>query len=83
LLIGHFEEKKKRELLDVVAVRKAVIAQQIAVIPEFLDDSVGGHSRLGFHQAERQSMIRKYMIFGVGCHIKNAKVDHKSRPMID
>jgi hypothetical protein len=30
-------------LFDVVAVREAVVAEEIAVVPEFLDDSVGSH----------------------------------------
>lgn len=34
LLVGHFEEKQERELLDVVAIGQAVIPQDVAVIPE-------------------------------------------------
>jgi hypothetical protein len=30
-------------LFDVIAIREAVVAEEIAVVPEFLDDSVGGH----------------------------------------
>jgi len=40
LLIRHLEEKEKRQLLDVVAVRQPVIAQNVAVVPEFLDELV-------------------------------------------
>ena len=37
-LVGHLEEQQIGELLDVVAVRHAVVAQNVAVVPEFLDD---------------------------------------------
>lgn len=43
LLGHHFEEEQEGELLDIVAVRKAIVAKEVAVIPEFLNDSVGGH----------------------------------------
>jgi len=43
LLVRHFQEEQEGELFDVVTVREAVIAEEIAVVPEFLDDSVGGH----------------------------------------
>src|SRR5208283_2399101 len=43
LLIGHLQEKQIRELLDVVAIAEAVVAQNVAVVPEFLNDSVAGH----------------------------------------
>src|SRR6266699_4552457 len=41
----HFEEEQVGELLDVVTIRHAVVAQDVAVVPEFLDDvlRVGGH----------------------------------------
>ena len=38
LLIRHLEEEQKRQLLDVVAVRQPVIAQDVAVVPEFLNE---------------------------------------------
>jgi hypothetical protein len=38
LLIRHFKEEKKRQLLDVIAVRQPVIAEDVAVIPELLDE---------------------------------------------
>ena len=41
LLIRHLKEEQKRQLLDVVAVRQPVIAQDVAVIPEFLDELMG------------------------------------------
>ena len=37
LLVRHLEEEQKRQLLDVIAVRQPVIAQDVAVVPEFLD----------------------------------------------
>jgi hypothetical protein len=40
LLIRHLEEEQKRQLLDVIAVRQPVIAQDVAVIPEFLNELV-------------------------------------------
>src|SRR5882724_1364166 len=43
LLVRHFQEEQERELFDVVAVGEAVVAEKIAVVPEFLDDSVGSH----------------------------------------
>ncbi len=41
LLIRHFEEQEKRQLLDVIAVGQAVIAQDIAIVPELLDELLG------------------------------------------
>ena len=38
LLIRHLEEEQKRQLLDIIAVRQPVIAQDVAVIPKLLDD---------------------------------------------
>ena len=45
--MGHFEEEQVGELLDVVAVGHAVVAQDVAVVPEFLDDVLGfgGHKK--------------------------------------
>ena len=37
-LIVHFEEEEVGELFDVVAVGKAVVAEDGAVVPEALDD---------------------------------------------
>ncbi len=39
--MGHFEEEQVGKLLDVVAVGHAVVAQDVAVVPEFLDDVLG------------------------------------------
>src|SRR5207302_359200 len=38
LLIGHLQEKQEGQLLDVVPVREAVIAENVAVIPELLNN---------------------------------------------
>ncbi len=38
LLVRHFQEQQKRQLLDVIAVGQAVIAQDVAVVPELLDE---------------------------------------------
>jgi hypothetical protein len=45
LFLSHLQEKQKRQVLDVVAVRQAVIAEDVAVIPELLDKCGGvvGH----------------------------------------
>ncbi|MEA2594697.1 MAG: hypothetical protein QOF01_1166, partial [Thermomicrobiales bacterium] len=42
--MGHLEEEEVGELLDVVAVGEAVVAADVAIVPEFLDDlsGVGG-----------------------------------------
>ena len=37
-LIGHLEEQQVGELLDLVAIAHAVVAQHVAVVPELLDD---------------------------------------------
>ncbi len=38
----HFEEEKEGELFDVIAVGEAVVAEDIAVVPEFVDERGGG-----------------------------------------
>ena len=40
LLVGHLEEQQVRQLLDVVAVGEAVVAKDVAVVPELLDQSL-------------------------------------------
>ena len=42
-LVGHLEEEEIGELFDVVAVAHAVVAQDVAEIPEFADNCGGGH----------------------------------------
>ncbi len=41
LLLGHLQEQQVGQLLDVVAVRQAVIPQDVAVVPELVDDRLG------------------------------------------
>ena len=43
LLIGHLEKEQKRQLFDVVAIGESIIAEDVAVVPEFLDDAVRCH----------------------------------------
>ena len=38
LLVGHLEEQQVRELFQVVAVGEPVVAEDVAVVPEFVDD---------------------------------------------
>jgi hypothetical protein len=47
LLVGHLEEEQVGELLEVVAVGEAVVAEDVAVGPELVDDAggVGAHRR--------------------------------------
>src|SRR5262245_34733101 len=49
LLIRHLEEEQKRQLLDVVAIRQPVIAQDVAVVPKFLNELGGliSHEKTG------------------------------------
>lgn len=44
LHIHHFKEKQESQLLNIVAVRQPVVAQDVAVVPEFLNEGGGsGH----------------------------------------
>jgi len=45
-LVVHFEEKKIGELLDVIAVGDSVVAEEVAIVPDFVDQVGGG----GRHQ---------------------------------
>jgi hypothetical protein len=40
-LVGHLEEQQIRQLLDIVAVAHPIVAEDVAVVPEFLDDLLG------------------------------------------
>ena len=40
--------KKVRQLLNVVAVAHAVVAEDVAVVPEFLNDGGASHSKRVF-----------------------------------
>ena len=39
-LVGHLEEEQEGELLQVVLVAEAVVAEDVAVAPELLDEAV-------------------------------------------
>ena len=41
LLIRHFQEEQKRQLLHVIAVGQTVIPQDVAIVPELLDEGGG------------------------------------------
>jgi len=43
-LVGHLEEEQVGELLQVVAVGHAVVAQEVAVVPEATDDGLSGRA---------------------------------------
>jgi hypothetical protein len=49
--VVHFEEQKIGELLDVIAVGDPVIAEQVAIVPDFADEIGSG----GRHQAHTPS----------------------------
>ena len=36
-LLGHFEEEEEGELFDVVSVGETVVAEDVAVVPAFVD----------------------------------------------
>jgi hypothetical protein len=40
-LVGHLEKEQERELLEVVLVGQAVVAEDVAVGPQLLDDPIG------------------------------------------
>src|SRR5262245_41885141 len=40
LLVRHLEKEQVRELLEVVTVREPIIAEDVAVAPESLDESI-------------------------------------------
>ncbi len=40
LLRYHLEEEQVRQLLNVVAIREAVVPEGVAIVPEFLDDAL-------------------------------------------
>ena len=61
LLVGHLEEQQVGELLDVVAVGEPVVAQDVAVVPEALDEAVWTtHARPSRH---RPSRLERYSAF--------------------
>ena len=42
LFVGHLQEQQVGELLHIVAIAHAVVAQYAAIVPEFLNEGVGG-----------------------------------------
>ncbi len=40
LLVVHLEEEQERELLDGVSIGEPVVAQDVAVVPEFLNNAL-------------------------------------------
>ncbi len=48
MFMGHLEKEQVGELLDVVTVREPIVTQDVAVVPQLLDDLLGvvGHSPL-------------------------------------
>ena len=59
MLVRHLHKKPKRQLLHAVAIRKAPIAEQIAVVPEFLGDPVRGHSCIELEISQRRRRVAK------------------------
>src|SRR5262245_56773367 len=55
LLVRHFQRQQKRQLLYVIAVGQAVVAENVAVVPEFLNES----SRAG-HASVKVCLLRSY-----------------------
>ena len=39
--VGHLEKEQVGKLLDVVTVRQSIITQDVAVVPQFLNDLLG------------------------------------------
>ena len=46
LLIRHFEEQQKRQLLHIIAVGQTIVEENVALVPKLLDEGVGiAHER--------------------------------------
>ena len=58
LLVRHLQEQQKRQLLDVVAVGQAVIPQDVAVVPELLDELAGDCHDFFFLVARRGQFLQ-------------------------
>ena len=56
--VGHFEEQQERQLLQILLVREPVVAQHIAVRPQFLDDAVRG-VRIACGDGSRRFQFRR------------------------
>ena len=44
IFMRHFEKQQKGQLLQIIAVAHAVVAQRMAEIPDFLDQGGGVHN---------------------------------------
>ena len=47
-LVRHFEKEQIGELLDIIAVAHPIVAKNVTVVPEFLDDG-GSHNRIQYY----------------------------------
>ena len=89
-LIVHLEEEKIRELLDVVAVRDPVVAKEVAVVPDFVDEigSGGGHSG-GLSRGDHREFGEDFEIRRIECvdsdlirlHRSRSRKSNTSRPV--
>jgi hypothetical protein len=43
VFVHHLDEQQQHQLGDVIAVIDAVVAQDVAQVPQFLNDVVAGH----------------------------------------
>jgi len=67
-LVGHLEEQQIDELLNVIATRHVVVAQAVAVVPEFSDDTRSIRQRpfLSFSRGDEHICLDAFLI---GTHI--------------
>jgi hypothetical protein len=66
VLIGHLQEQQVGELLQVVAVAHAVIAQGVAEVPDFVDDGGGGHGdRMGASGRPGSLVVKDHLALGL------------------
>src|SRR5437016_4660964 len=57
LLIRHFKKQQKCELFNVIAVGQTVIAENVAVVPEFLDELVAHSDSLMLDYRSSSSLL--------------------------
>jgi hypothetical protein len=55
-LIGHFEEKQKSDLLQVVAVADTIVPQDVGEVPDF-GDKVGGFRHIVLLKSRRKKLF--------------------------
>jgi hypothetical protein len=69
-LVGHLEEEQEGELLEVVLVAEAVVAEDVAVAPELLDDFPAlAAAPARRNRAERQASCDECLGVGVAQHL--------------